>query len=115
MALNVNPTSIVRLEVSLPEFVHRFVDVQLRRIVLNTVLAHRVNHHIERNSGLDQLIGETSGILRMHVVVVSSVHQQQAAVQIRGTFGTGCGFLPLCVILRTLHVAFRIDCIVKEF
>ena len=48
------------------------VAQMLAGLAPKTVLLHGIDHHVEENAMLDQLVDEGVGVLRMDVVVVSS-------------------------------------------
>ena len=51
-------------------------------IVRNPMLAHRIRHHVKPLSGSDQRVNKRELVIRMHVVVVRSVNDQQTTVQL---------------------------------
>src|ERR1044072_287165 len=69
-----------RSEVSFPEVEHRPLQVYGTGAVADAVLTHRVDHLLEELAGLDKGVGECLRVLRMHVVVVGAVDEQEATV-----------------------------------
>ena len=69
-------------EVSLPELQHLVEEVDARGAILDRVLAHRIDHEVERDPRLHELVDERLAVLRMDVVVVGPEDEHQPAVQV---------------------------------
>ena len=62
-------------EISLPKLQHRSVEVDSGGQVADVMLAHRVDHHVKHFPMLDKRVDKRLGVLRVHVVIVGSMHK----------------------------------------
>ena len=53
-----------------------------RGFIRDAVLAHRIGHHLKLFARRDQRVDEGHLVIRMHVVVIRSVNDQETTVQI---------------------------------
>ena len=67
---------------SFPEVQHRPLEVHRACAVTDAMFTHRVDHLLEELAMLDERVRERLRVLRVHVVVVGAVDQQEAAVQV---------------------------------
>lgn len=76
------------------------------------MVAVRVDLHVELLVGLHESFGQFVCILHVYVVIGSSVAEQQISFQVGSPMDGGIVVVAFRVILRTAHVAFRVDGII---
>src|SRR5262245_19486907 len=64
-------------EIPLPKLQHGPVEMKRGFAVTDVVLPHRVDHHIEELAGLDQRINKRLRVLRVNVVIISAMNEQE--------------------------------------